>query len=218
MPKKKAYPQWVPPSLKRRLEQLPEEIAGAFLRNSEAALEDPRIRHLISQTQLSKLAGQIRARLARGQTLNLAKVAQFLAWLASCDEDELPWTVKTGLRWLGIDRIQRTRGRPVGRESDRAYFIEVKAQTLWIERTGFWDWKKSLQKEAPNRWEMQLRSSLHEAKWPASEIDATILHKTTHSLAIQLAAHRFGVQYDTVQKAIRRYGRRLTNPTRTNTH
>ncbi len=230
MPKKhNTYPDWVPPSQRRQLESLPQKVREQILENSQAALKDPRIRHLISQSELSKLAGQFRERLVRGvvdgpskhdsgEALDPEMVAQFLAWLTRREEDNLPWTVKKGLQWLGVKRVKRKPGRPAGRESDQNYFVEFRAWSLLIDRTNLWVWKKWLKKEQPRRWEIQLRSSLQGAKFSDPEIDAVIRAKTPRSLAIQLTANKFGVEYDTVQKAILRYGRTPTAPTRTKTH
>jgi hypothetical protein len=183
--------------------------------------KDPRFGQFWSQTGQSKLAANILSSLLKGAktlpsqhfegVLTPARVAEFLAWIACCDDDgDVPWAVKTGLKWLGIERQTKKRGRPSGKKSNYDYFVEFRARSLVIDRTAVWALKKSLQVETPHRWQARLRESLQGARWSQKEIDALIVAKTPRSLAIQLTAYEFGVEYDTVQKAIWTYGRQST--------
>jgi len=216
------YPVWLSPSAQRAWDAWPTAVQDKMRAACRTFATDPRFTQFWSRSEQGKLAADVLARLLKGavktplsqdvkDSLTLARVADFLAMLACCEEEgDLPWAVKEGLKWLAIERRSKKRGRPKGRKSNYEYFLDFTARSLVVERAGVWALRESLKAEQPHRWRERLRDQLQQAKWPKQEIDAVILAKTLRSLAIQLTAYEFGVEYDTVQKAIRTYGRQST--------
>jgi len=178
---------------------------------------DPRFAEFWSRTGQGKLAADILSKLLKGVSntplaqdregaLTPVKVAEFLAWIACCEEEsDLPWAVKTGLKWLGIERQKKKRGRPEGRHSDYEYRVEFEKWCAMIDRTGVLQLKKSMKKDVLRTGGTRLRSLLRERGWREEEVDVLIRQKTRRSMAIQLTANDAKTLYDTVQKAIRSF-------------
>jgi hypothetical protein len=216
MPKAQ-YPVWVSPSTKRVWSTWPTAVQEETRVACENFVKDPRFGQFWSQTGQSKRAADILSRLLKGAANTLllqdfedvlapARVAELLAWIAYCDDDgDVLWAVKTGLKWLGIERQKKKRGRPVGGKSNIEHQIEFRKWSLLIDHARVLDLKKSMKKDVVRYGDARLRALLKERGWRDEEIDVLIRLKTRRSMAIQLTANSAGVIYDTVQKALRSF-------------
>ncbi len=183
----------------------------------EKFVKDPRFLGFWSRTEQSKHAADILSRLLKGAAntllrqdfegvLDPARVAEFLAWIACCEEEpDLAWAVRMGLESLGIEQKKKRRGRPVGKKSNLEYRIEFSKWSLLIDHARVLELKKSMKENVIRYGDARLRALLKERGWRDEEIDVLIRLKTRRSMAIQLTANSAGVIYDTVQKAIRSF-------------
>lgn len=213
-------PDLVLPSLRRKYRHLPPETFERAQQESMSYLDDPGIRQLIVQTPQSALSTGLAEKLLMGAANLLArtefedvlepiKVAGFLAWVASSAPEDLQWVVERGLKWLGVQRTRKRRGRPRGAKKDSEYYFAFIARLRIIESAGIWKQKQELRRQRPGEWDRVLRGQLKGIASP-DVLDRLIQAHSLRSLAIWLVTDQFGAEYDTVQRSIRRYTRLLS--------
>src|SRR5258708_1034861 len=92
------HPAWVSPSTKRALSTLPPRVREEMRAACEKFARDPRFAEFWPRTGQSKLAADILSKLLKGVSntllaqdregaLDPVKVAEFLAWIACCEEE-----------------------------------------------------------------------------------------------------------------------------------
>lgn len=215
MAQKSTFLHLYPPDLKRRLISLPPAELKEWLSEDKKLLADKNFRQLIMQSPQSILAREIYKKLLLGAVNALRKkqfkpalapykVAQLLAWLAHCKKSRLPWAVEVGLDWLGISRVSRTRGRPLGRKADLEYVAFVRAALGLINENRVWERKKEARQRYRFNWYGHLQKGLEREGWSQEFFDLLVNSKTPRALAIHLAARHLRVSYDAVARACRR--------------
>ena len=91
----------LPAAQRRLLNKLPVQKKQKWLRDSQVLLDNPAIQKLLAQSPQSELEWEIYRRLRNAASppaqletegsLTLPKVAEFLAWLAFCETEQLAW-------------------------------------------------------------------------------------------------------------------------------
>jgi hypothetical protein len=137
-------------------------------------------------------------------SLDLVKVAQFLAWLACCDTDRLAWVRGAGLRLLGIERVGRKVGRRRGREKSASYLFYLRVARDVIKTDGIWSKRLELEARYPYDWKRRLRREIKKNGWDDETVTYLLTARTPRSLAIYMVSRHFDVTYDAVERGVQR--------------
>jgi len=213
----------LPPTMRRRYANLSEDEWQEKLKQCDELLGElfkfPALRELILKASEFAEGKEITTRLVSGSlgllggtrsgsSLDPLEVGLFLARLSNCEPDDLSWQVRHGLKRLCIKRRSR-RGRPKGRISEIEHFISFRVFERLIEEGQLWKKKGEFKRKFRNSWPTQLRKILQADRWSADEIQLAIKSTSARTLALQMAANCCGVEFDTVQKSVRRVSRRM---------
>lgn len=211
----------VPPDLARRLHKLPATERAEMIQDLKKALEEFHANKdlcqlsahspqavLASSIYRGLLSGFFNVVAAEGHQreahLDIWQVAEFLAWLATCETVRLPWVVKSGLEHLGISRQLPRRGRPRGATTGLDYAIAVETVIRVIADSGLWDKKLAFKKKYRSNWYERFRRALAKDGVSAELANLLTRQKTPRSVAIYLTAERYHVEYDAVARALAR--------------
>jgi hypothetical protein len=212
---------FLPPSMRGGYTHLPEdEVRQMISKNLRFLGESPAFRKIMfsgaefvqGPVIAKRLIVGACARLGYkvgGDSLDPVEVGMFLATLSSCERGDWAWEVRRGLKRLGIERLP-TQGRPKGRKSERQHYITFKVFQRLIEEKQLWKKKQEVVQKSPNSWTTRLRRILKADGWTADEVQLAITSRHPRSLALKMAAHKLKVDYDTVQKSVRRVSRAMT--------
>jgi hypothetical protein len=138
-------------------------------------------------------------------SLGLKRTADFLAFLSRAESFKLPRAVKGWLESLGVSHTPRKLGRPKGRRADLSYATYVVATVRKMEQAGIFSTREQFKKQRGHNWRLAYTKSLARTGVSPEEIEFFANSRSVRSCAIKIASSHFGVSYDAIDRACRRY-------------
>jgi hypothetical protein len=188
------------PDLMLALQSLDEEVGW------NQYLEKPVREMKLAADLLNSLVAAAKHHPAPGdsaRTLDIKRVAGFLACVAMSEKSDLARNVKTGLQSLGIESSKP--GRPKGQKADALYRVTVECLERAIEQNGIFTRKSEIRRKFGRKWESEFSRLLVRENWPSDCFHWLTSPKATpRVLAINIASDKFDLEYDRIYRACRK--------------
>ena len=134
-------------------------------------------------------------------SLDLKRVAYFLASLLSTGGNRLAKDTRSALKSLGL--VANKRGRPRGRKADAKYAAFVEAMCGASEIVRLYSSISENRTKYPRRWQVMLKEYLLPQRWPTEYVDLLLVSKTPKAFAVAVASEKYSVTEDRIARALR---------------